>query len=156
MFRSFAQPGSEVPFPVKKRDAFVQPVSVPFRQLLWYSTAVEMQVSRIPKEVSRKKAELVVSRFRAFEDGKLCTFDDCHKVDFTVSEVTDYLRNGRSIKLCNPQRIIVTGIAVYATRCPNGERNIYVELLDGVTGDILAEGHLRVACNGVCKVYQIR
>ena len=119
IFNHFADPTNVVPFPSDKRNSFVQPV--------------------LPagKNVER---DMVVSRFRKFEQGKNCTYDEVHKVDFTVSAP-----------------VLITGFGIYSTRCDSGERNIYVELIHGETGEVLGEGSYRCKCYpGECKIYQVR
>jgi len=107
------------------------------------ATLREMGIDGLPEteEISKKELgeEMIVSRFRAHGSGELCTSDDCHKIDFTISE-----------------RVYITGLGVYGTRCEDGERNIYVELFNAKWGKIVAEGHLKVSCTGDIKIYQVR
>ncbi|RWS28976.1 hypothetical protein B4U80_10070 [Leptotrombidium deliense] len=83
--------------------------------------------------------EFTLIRFPKIEAGRICMFDQIHKVDFLVSKP-----------------IYITGFGVYGTRCPDGDRILNVELVKSDTNENIASAQRKISCTGKPKIYQIR
>lgn len=93
-----------------------------------------------PQSAPTDAEEYSVRRFGQFCVGKICEFDEFHKVDFTVSIP-----------------ITLTGIGIFGTRCDRGqERVAHVELVETLSGTIVASGKLRYNSERSVKIYHVR
>ncbi|RWS00648.1 hypothetical protein B4U79_12245 [Dinothrombium tinctorium] len=91
-----------------------------------------------PNNDSENK-EVVLTRFSKVESGRICMFDQIHKIDFLVTKP-----------------ILISGFGVYGTRCPQGDRILNIELTKADTNESLATAQRKVTCTGKPHVYQIR
>lgn len=93
-----------------------------------------------PQSSPNEIDEYSVRRFGQFCSGKICEFDEFHKVDFTVSIP-----------------ITMTGIGLFGTRCDRGqERVAHVELIETSSGTVVASGKLRYLSEHTVKIYHVR
>lgn len=111
--------------------------STPRKNLVVQATTCKSSIEDSLKSIEEK--ELVLTRFERAVAGRMCTFDEVHKIDFHVDE-----------------KIFLTGIGVYSTRCQNGERLLTVELFEADTNAFMAKAITKITCDGSSRIIQVR